>query len=208
MTVQEIIDLVPTEKKEAVKAELSGLVKIDSRETAEKLWKENTFLKSAVDAEISRAVNAHDERFKTEKLPSIVEDEVRKRNPPKDPKDVEIEKMRLKLEAMEKQTVTEKQKARALQRAQELGIPSQLATNFIGDTDEVTDTKLTELAGVLKPWQEAAITKVKQELFGNTGRPAGGPTSDPAKSMRRADFEKLDAAAQMAAIKNGITPID
>jgi 3-methyladenine DNA glycosylase Tag len=81
--------VIPEDKREAFKSALSqfdGAVKIASREDAEKLFESNDFIKSAKDAYISKATEAHDKNFKEKTLPGLIQEELKKNVPkPKDP---------------------------------------------------------------------------------------------------------------------------
>ncbi len=105
MDINEIVSMIPEDKREPVKAELASYVKIGAREDAEKLAREHPHVKSVVDSWISKAVQSHDERFVAEKLPSLVEGEILKRNPPKDPRDAKLAEMESKMKDMERQGI-------------------------------------------------------------------------------------------------------
>lgn len=193
MELTDIVALVPEDKRADVTAALSGVIKITSKADAEKLIAENLFVKSAYDAGISRAVMSHDERFTAEKLPKLVEDEISKRNPPKDPRDVKIAELERKMLDAERAALTEKQIARAVAKASELGIPAELARKYIGDSDEKTDAMIAELSGALTPWRDEAVKKAIVERVGNNGTPPrGAPGKDQITAMREAHVQLMN----------------
>lgn len=206
MTHLDILEFVPEDKRSEAKAALDGLVKLDNREAAEKAIKDLPALRSALDAEISRAVESHDRKFREEKLPGLVEEEVRRKNPPKDPRDQELEKVRSEVETLKKTAARERQTVRAIQKATELGLPQALAARMVGEDDETTDRALSELAAQLTPWRDAAVQAVRTELAGNRGKPEAGRPAG--KSLTRADFEALPPAAKLAAVRDGTTITD
>ena len=56
---------------------------------------------SALDSGISKAVNSHDEKFKKEKLPGIIEAEIKKRsNEGKSETEIQLQEMKEQLEKM------------------------------------------------------------------------------------------------------------
>lgn len=174
MNLDEIIGLIPEDKRETVKGELGQYVRIDGRETAEKLAKEHPHIKSVVDSFISKAVESHDQRFQAEKLPRLVESEILKMNPPKDPRDLELQKMRQELEGMKTQTLREKQTALAVAVAAEKGIPIDLAKRYIGNDDAETIANLESLTGPLMAWRDEAVKKEIAGRLGNNGAPQKG----------------------------------
>jgi hypothetical protein len=115
---------------------------------------------------------------------------------------LELEKQRSEMAADKKALALAGQKARALQKAQELDIPSALIEKFIGETDEATDEGLNSLVSALKPWAETKEKKIRETLLGNVGKPDAGKNAN-AKIIARADFDRLTPADQMATIKSG-----
>lgn len=185
MNIEEIVGMIPEDKRETVKGELAAYVKIDGRETAEKLMREHPALKSVADSWISKAVASHDERFMVEKLPGLVEAENAKKNPPKDPRDVKLAEMEKKLADMANETIREKQTARAIAKAAEKGLPSELARKFIGMTDDETDSAIEQLTGVLTPWRDEAIKGEVLKRLGNSGSPRAGVTPNALDEMKK-----------------------
>ena len=190
MELNEIIGMLPEDKREAVKTELTGYVKVASREDAERLAKDHPHVKSALDSFISKAVASHDERFKAEVMPKLVDDEIIKRNPPKDPRDLKVYELEQKLKDMESQTVREKQTALATKLAAEAGIPTDLASIFIGTKDEETIEKITSLSGVLKSWKDSAVNSEVAVRLNNNKAPVRGSTPDEKKQME-AEYANL-----------------
>lgn len=194
MALSDFIEKLPEADREAFKSEIGKVVLIGSREDAAKLLAENPFLKSERDAVISKTTENYKKKFETEDLPKLLEEERKKGE--KKPWELEIEKLRQEQEQDRKALALERQKGRALSKLNELGLPVDLVSDFIGTTDEETDLKLEKLAGALKPWQDGIEKKIKAEFVGNNGNQKRG---DPSKeAMKRSDFEKLTPADQMA----------
>ena len=191
MDITEIVAMIPEDKREPVKAELAAYVKIGAREDAEKLAREHPHVKSVVDSWISKAVQSHDERFVAEKLPSLVEGEILKRNPPKDPRDQKLAEMESKMKDMERQGIIKEQTARAIAKAAEAGIPADIARRYIGATDAETDAAIESLAGALVPWRDAFAKQAVLERIGNNGTPRAGNTPDAKKLMEQRYAELL-----------------
>lgn len=200
--MQEFIDKLPTELQEAAKVEFGKYVKIDSKETATKLFRDHPVVKSAYDAEISYTAANIERRYQEEKLPKIIEERLaaEKSKLTKTPEMIELEKMRAEMAADKKALALEKQRGRALAKAQELDVPATLLERYIGETDEATDEGINKLVEALKPWADNREKKIRESLLGNSQTPDAGRNPN-AKTMPRADFDKLDPAGQMAAIR-------
>lgn len=193
MDISEIIGLLPEDKRESVKTELSAYVPIRSKEDAERLAREHPHLKSAFDAGISRAVASHDERFVAEKLPGLVDSELAKRNPPKDPRDIELAKMRQDMEAMKRESVLKEQRALAVKLAAEKKIPLDLVDRFVGDTDEATKDSIERLSGALLPWAEQMANEIVKSRVGNNGTPPKGGSPDHKATLQKQYNELIQA---------------
>ena len=183
MELSEIVALVAEDKRQAVTDALAGVVKITSREDAEKVIKENSFIKSSFDAGISIAVASHDKRFMEEKLPNVIEDELRKRAPkPKDPELANALKIaedaQKEVQAIRREALIERQTSRAITKASQLGIPAELAAKYIGNSDEETDAAVDSLCGVLKPYMDKTITQGVIARVGNNGMPPAGNVAE------------------------------
>ncbi len=220
MTLLEIIAALPVDKQAAAKAELDkleGAVKIASREDAEKLIRDNSFLKSAVDAEISKSVASHDEKFKAEKLPKLVEEELKKlQPPPTDPEKAALAERIKKLEAdnleKDKTAIREKQRARAIGALAAKGLPEKLADFYLGDDDSGTDAKLNMLFEHVIPWKDKAIESTLRERFGNQPTPSGGGGVPATVSAKLAELQKqyadLARTGQMDAASKIVTEMN
>lgn len=191
MTKAGILALVPEDKRGEVEIELNrleSLVLITSRDAAEQLARDNQFVRAVIDSSVSKEVAVHDSKFMAEKLPNIVDEEVKRRNPAKDPRDIALEQMQLKLTDMEKATIREKQRSRAIGKLAENGLPDKLAEFYLGDDDAATDAKLQILFEHIVPWKERAIETTLKERFGNLPMPNAG--SPPAPVDLRTQFDK------------------
>jgi hypothetical protein len=189
--INEIVGMLPEDKRETVKAELSAYVKLGSKDDAAALAANHPHIKSVVDSLISKAVQSHDERFQSEKLPGLVEAEILKRNPPKDPRDLKLVEMENKMRDMERAAIAKDQTARAVAKAAELGLPSDIAKRYIGNSDAETDAAIDMLAGALKPWRDTEVNRLVSERLGNNSAPRGGVAPNQLEQMRR-DYIRLN----------------
>jgi hypothetical protein len=175
LMLEEYAALLPADKQEAYKTAIKNAVIITSREDAEKVLKEHPFIKSAYDADSSRRYAEMEKNYQDQKIPGIVKEKLAEelKKGQKSPEMIEIEKLRAEADASKKLMNIEKQKARALLKAQEQGIPPSLIDRFVGETDEATDEGLKQLAGVLTPWRDDAV-KSALAKFGNMPDPLAG----------------------------------
>lgn len=205
-------EALPQDKREAFKAAVSaldGAVKIDSRETAEKLVKENQYLKSAWDAAVSKAVENHDEKFKAEKLPGLLEAEIKKREPP--PKDpilaamkAEIDAMKADKEKVEADTRRAKQLSRVIPKLTELGLEADLADRLIGSTDDETDSWLETLEKSFVKARDKHTSEYVKKTYGNQAiPPAGGvqPTTRDALQLKYNELMQKKQFPQAMAVQ-------
>jgi hypothetical protein len=179
--------VIPADKQEAFKlavAALDGAVKIDSRETVDKLAIDNPFIKSAIDSAISKAVESHDVKFKAEKLPGLIADELKKSAPK--PKDPELAAALERVEALEKaKTQAERETFRAIQLSKvlpkltELGIDAEIADRLIGNDDAETDKIIDKFYKSVTKAREEYATKILHDKFGNQGMPTKGVIAKP-----------------------------
>ena len=190
---------LPEDKREAFKAAISaldGAVKIDSRETVDKLASENPFIKSAIDSAISRAVASHDEKFKAEKLPSMIEDEIKKRGPK--PKDPELAAALERVEALEKAKLQAEnenkritQLSKVLPKLTELGLEPEWADRLIGNTDAETEELIAKFEKSFTRARDGHTEKILKERFGNQGTPPMGGNRPTTREALQAQYTDL-----------------
>lgn len=194
MNLKDVIARLPeADRAEAERAIQEAIVAanpiagVDSNEKAWAFIQENRFFRGAHDAEISRSNAAHDEKFKKETLPGLVDAKIRELNPPKDPRDVEIAEIRKQLAERDRRELEGKQKEIALKIAASEGIPIEDIERFIADNDDATAAQVKTYAKRLKDFRDAAIEAEKGKWFGNTGLPRTGNTPPPADLKTRYD---------------------
>ncbi len=217
MKITDALALVPEAEREAIKeplalvlakigaVDLTELVMLKTTEDAKKLL-DNPLMKpvvtSTVDSAVSKGVEAHDKKFIADKLPGLVDAEVKKLHPEADPKDQKLSAMEKKLADMEREGILKDQRTRATMKAAELKIPVALALTAVGLTDEETDKAVKALADTLTPWREEALNEFKKTTFGNLPPPPGGPkTSVTDLETKYAEAEKAGNALEMMRLK-------
>jgi hypothetical protein len=192
-------EALPADKREAFKADVSaldGAVKIDSRETVDKLAIENPFMKSAIDSAISRAVESHDAKFKAEKLPGMIEEEIKRRGPK--PKDPELAAALERVEALEKAkkqaedaNIRMAQLSKVLPVVTELGLDAKWADRLIGDTDAETEELVKAFKADVTKARDGYTEKILKERFGNQGMPPRGGSAPTSREDLQQKYNEL-----------------
>ncbi|WP_018923856.1 DUF4355 domain-containing protein [Salsuginibacillus kocurii] len=175
MNLEEVKQFLEQNKDdEQVKEYLQGL-QSDKKVTVEEvqqLAQQDSDVKKWLDSEKDRHANKSLETWKNNNLESLVEDEVKKRNPQKDEKDIEIDKIKQQLADMEGQKTKESLRNSALKQATDKGIPHDVIDYLLGDDEEST---LTNLSTFEKSMQQYVDSKVNERVKGSSYTP---PASD------------------------------
>jgi len=152
----------------------------------------------------TKAIEAHDAKFKAEELPKLIKAEVAKLTGPEtDPLKLEVAQMRAEREAEKAELKREKLTAAALKVAMAEGIPGEDVARFLGDDEEKTTESVKAHAARIKAWRDAQIEATLKERLGNVGKPLGGNTQ-PAGDLE-SQFKAAVAAgnADMALVLQG-----
>lgn len=185
----EFVELLPEDKREAFKAVASKAVVIGSREDAAKVFADNQFVKSEFQANLSRLNEQYAAKFKEEKLPSLLDEEYRKKYPAKDPKDQALESMQKELAEMKRQTVIEKRNAEAVAKLSELGLPTYLSKFVINEDENIFANNINELSGLIN-WKAETVKKELEARHGNMPVPKAG-------TVGSVDFSKMSVTEVM-----------
>lgn len=145
---------------EEVKAYLADLKKVSVQEVQQMLV-ENEELKRWFDSEKDRHFSKGLETFKQKTMPKLIEEEIKKRFPEADPKDVKLKELEAKIQQMEQEKLRESLKNKALTLATEKKLPIQLIDYFIGQDEEST---LQNLAKFEEVWTQNLQALVEEKL--------------------------------------------
>lgn len=145
------------------------------------------------------------ETWKTNNLNKLVDEEVKKRFPQADPKDVELNKMKLMIEQMQKDTTKKELTNKALKIAQEKKLPTELVDYFIGNDEESTINNLTALEKIFSTQLEAAVA---ERIKGSGYIPPKGGSNTPlgveALQAKLIEAQKAGNTALAVSLKNKI----
>ncbi|MGZ0086349.1 DUF4355 domain-containing protein [Caldibacillus thermoamylovorans] len=145
---------------EEVKAYLQGLRSV-SVEEVQKMLVENEELKKFFDSEKDKHFSKGLETWKRNNLQKLIDEEIKKRFPEADPKDVKLKELEAKIQQMEQEKLRESLKNKALTLATEKKLPIQLIDYFIGQDEEST---LQNLAKFEEVWTQNLQALVDEKL--------------------------------------------
>lgn len=148
-----------------------------------------------IDAEISRAVERHDERFREEKLPKLIDEErariQKELNPDETPEQKRIRELeeRIAKADAERQRVERREALRA--KAQELGVTElgltpDYADSFVDLGDGASEAFESLITRTKEAWTSSLDAKLKEKYAGQP--PEGTPASDNEDGPRGADY--------------------
>ncbi|WP_397537867.1 DUF4355 domain-containing protein [Rummeliibacillus pycnus] len=163
------------------------LYKAIEKEDVALVQKVNADVRSAIDSEKDVHSNKSLETWKANNLESLVDDEVKKRNPEKTPAEIELEKLKKQFEESEKAREREKLMNNAIKLANDKGLPVDVLDFFIADNEENTTANLTKFE---ETFNKAVQTQVESK-FKDGGRipepsnPGGGGSTESIRDMAK-----------------------
>jgi hypothetical protein len=161
ITLEQVKDFFEQNKdNKEVKAYLEGLKKVSVQEVQQMLV-ENEELKRWFDSEKDRHFTKGLETFKQKTMPKLIDEEIKKRFPEADPKDVKLKELEAKIQQMEQEKLRESLKNKALTLATEKKLPIQLIDYFISQDEEST---LQNLAKFEEVWTSNLQSLVEEKL--------------------------------------------
>lgn len=145
-----------------------------------------SFFDSEKDKHYSKAL----ESWKKNNLPTLIEAEILKRNPKKDPLELKLEELERKLEQAEKQRVKAEKIAQYKDTLVEKKIPTELTNWLIADDDEVTQANIDLFENAMKQYIETGInTEVDKRFKGGANIP---PKGEGEKGITKEEFAKMN----------------
>lgn len=191
------IELLPEEHRAEYKQAIANTVIIGSREDAARLFNDNQYLRSERDAVISRATDNYAVKFREEKLPGIVQDELKKLNPPKDAKDQALAEMQAELAKMKRDALLKDRRAVAMQELTKIGLPVDLADFAIDEDENIFASKIEKLSG-LNAWKESELKKALNGAVGNQKAQTTGTETNSVEVQYNKALQSGDIAQAMA----------
>jgi hypothetical protein len=139
-------------------------------EDVQKLVNEKEDFKRWIESEKDKHFSKGLDTWKQKSLPSVLDEEIKKRFPEKDPKDLENESLRTELENFKKEILLKDLKAKALTIASEKKIPNKIIDFFIGQDEESTVSNLNVFEEVMESYIKSQV----DERLGSTHQPPSG----------------------------------
>ncbi|AGF56455.1 MULTISPECIES: DUF4355 domain-containing protein [Clostridium] len=154
---------------------------LDSNEDGKK------YLQSYGDGRVTKGI----ETFKEKNLSKLVDDEIKKRYPEKDPKELALENLQKELENMKAESAKKDLKAKAVQIANEKKVPLNLVDYFLGQDEEATTKNFDTFNDVFNNSLSVAI---EEKIKGGYKPPT--QTVDPVDESKMTDAEWFAAQEQ------------
>lgn len=177
MNLEQVKQFIEDNKtNEELQSYLQGLNPL-SVEGIERFIQSNKEAKSWFDSTVDKRSAKSLETWKANHLETLITEEIKKRFPAKDEKEIEVERLRAEVENMKLEKQRERLTSQAIKIASEKKLPLSLVDFFIG-ADEATTT--ANLHALEQSFQLAVQQQVEQRLKGEGYTP---PTDSTGKSL-------------------------
>lgn len=163
LTFEQVKEFIEKNKEtdESLKEYLQGLRSL-SVEEIQQMLTENDELKRWLDSEKDRHFTKGLETFKQKTMPKLIDEEIKKRFPEADPKDVKLKELETKIQQMEQEKLREYLKNKALTLATEKKLPVHQLVDFLIGQDE--ESTLKNLAKFEEVWTQNLQILVDEKL--------------------------------------------
>lgn len=175
-------------ESEEVQSYLQGLLSVEG---VQQFMQDNKEAKSWLDSTVDKRTTKSLETWKTNHLEQLIDEEVRRRFPEKDAKDIELEKLKAEVEQMQREKQRELLTNQAMKVASEKKLPLKLVEYFIGTDEEITSKNLEVLETVFQSSvQEVVEQRLKGEGYNPPQNNKGTFTLDSLKGMSQAEINQ------------------
>lgn len=166
MNIEEVKNFINDNKEsEDVKTYLQDLNKVNV-EDIEKYVTEDEEGKKWFDSVKDKHFNKALDTWKSNNLTKLIDDEVKKKFPSKDEKDIEVENLKVEIEKMKKEKLHEALTSKAIKIASDKNLPLNLVDFFIAQDEEATVNNLKVLEESFnKEVQKAVEKRLKNEGY-------------------------------------------
>ncbi|WP_297428906.1 DUF4355 domain-containing protein [Clostridium sp.] len=144
------------------------------------------YLQAYGDKRVNDGITTAIEKFKKEKMPSLLDEEIKKRFPEADPKDKAIAELKAEMEAMKASNLKKDLTNKALKTLTENKLPSQLADFIVGNDEETTNKNLETLTNIFNQYGESVKTDFAKSGAYNPPKGNPKPTDEEAKAINDA----------------------
>jgi len=168
MTIEELMEVVPEDKKEGVQQllqEINPLSKVQDADSAAELIANHDVLKKGRDKLVTSAIESHKKKFEEEKLPELrksIRDEVSKElNPEETPEQKRLRELEQQLQERENREKQYQLKEQLRSKAKELDFDEDLAERFVTMNTEDPASELEQFAN---RFREMVETRAEKEV--------------------------------------------
>lgn len=159
------------------------------------------------DQKVGQAITSHDEKFKKEKLPGLIEDEIKKRFPDETEEQKRIRQQDDRIKTLEDENKKEKLRSKALELITEFKLPfAPLVDSFLGEDEDATVKKLQAFKDVYDKSVQDAVTEA---VGSSNGRKPKERTEDPKTLQAMLEqARKSGNMLEVIRIKNKMAELD
>jgi uncharacterized protein YfeS len=183
---------LPEDIREAFKAEISKYVQVDSREAAKALLTTNPHFSAEFQSALSLKHEDSMKRFQAEKMPALIEEEIKKRGT-KQPWEIEIENLKREAAEKDRQLTLKERRSQAMAELAKFGLDPELADFVLNEDEAQLKSNIEKLTGKVTSWRDAEIKKAGINAFGQKNPPAGSPGS--------IDFSKMSVTTSVMTLR-------
>lgn len=192
MNIEEVKNFINDNKEsEDVKTYLQDLNKVNV-EGMEKYVTEDEEGKKWFDSVKDKHFNKALDTWKSNNLTKLIDDEVKKKFPSKDEKEIEVENLKFEIEKMKQEKLHESLTSKAIKIASDKSLPLNLVDFFIAQDEEATVNNLKVLEESFnKEVQKAVEKRLKNEGYNPPKDTSGNTlTLESIKNMSQAEINK------------------
>lgn len=190
MNIEEVKNFInDNNESEEVKTYLQDLNKVNV-EGIEKYVTEDEEGKKWFDSVKDKHFNKALDTWKSNNLTKLIDDEVKKKFPSKDEKDIEVENLKVEIEKMKQEKLHEALTSKAIKIASDKNLPLNLVDFFIAQDEEATVNNLKVLEESFnKEVQKAVEKRLKNEGYNPPKDTSGNTlTLESIKNMSQAEI--------------------
>jgi hypothetical protein len=191
---------------EEVQGYMKGFISLDGvKHFLESNEEGKKYLHSYADSKVTKGI----ETFKQNNLTKLVQEEIIKMNPQLDPKDLKLQELQNKFEALEREKVKETLTNKALKVATEKKLPFDLVNYFLGQDEEATLTNLSALDMSLQAYSQSVRESILKEgsyvpPLNNTVATGTISQAEYDKNKNNLDWYSKNKAKVMESYKQGL----
>ena len=199
MTLEEMKAWIEANKTTPeVQTYLSGL-STPTLDGVKKFTTDNAEAKSWMDSQKDTHYNKALETWKTNNLSALIDIEVKKKYPTKDPNELAMENMKAEMEKMKKESARKDLKTNALKQLSDKKLPIDMVDYFIGEDDATTTNNLTKFETM---FNTGVTSLVAEKLKGGYTPPNEKGGVDPNSMGMKLALQAQESQKQASTTKN------